>query len=504
MSSSNQRTLARWLCKQLLAHFQRQHPAFNEQQPPPASAAVLESQLRMALQDVELTVPLAAALLKELGCQGGARLVQHTLQACLQIHPKGANNRPVFTAALSACLLNHQTSHMAAVFEQLKQAGLLPDTLQCNLLLMAYAAAGKPTEAFAAWEDMQQQGIAPNMLTYSTMIRACRAHPMQHWTVALELYASGCAHYGDGACRSHLEPALLAVLHAALRHVDNWQQAQQLASGLDSVGLERGTSTCNGLLHACGRLRLPGQALQVFGEMCATGAVPDTATYNALINACVRGGEIMKALEVFDWMVAGVGADGPVAANAATFTRLIEGCHQRGLLEKALEVMAWMDAGDLAMGPALQELADTADIAGIWDDKAIMKSKAAGASLVPPEALRPAPFDGMRLLYMGQEAERYEEQVLASEQLGLTGWAPPDMRPPLIADAAGQIVAKPLVSLPSELSGTLGLQASLKSMHQSPRAGLTPSGELTMEPSFGRCKGVLDWSKTQKARRRAC
>jgi len=98
-------------------------------------------------------------------------------------------------------------------------------------------------------------------------------------------------------------------------------------------------------------------------------------------------------------------------------------CKQKGMLEKALEVFTWMQgSGCAANGATYESLILTVEEAREWDD---------GISLgTPVEGLRPAPYDGMRCVYMEHHIERSLDERLAEIKLGEASWAPHAMRSP--------------------------------------------------------------------------
>ena len=137
---------------------------------------------------------------------------------------------------------------------------------------------------------------------------------------------------------------------------------------------------------------------------------------------------LTEAFQIFEWMVAGLGAASPVPADAQTFETLLSGCHAAGALEKALEVLSWMHSARVPLTPAMYtHLANALDIAALWDQKALKPPRKSGSEdedgtedgeaaaaapvTMPPGALRPAPYDGMRSIYMANPADRIQVLV---------------------------------------------------------------------------------------------
>ncbi|KAK3257840.1 hypothetical protein CYMTET_33087, partial [Cymbomonas tetramitiformis] len=141
----------------------------------------------------------------------------------------------------------------------------------------------------------------------------------------------------------------------------------------------------------------------------------------------MEAGQADKALEVFEWMVEGRGASGPVAADTATYNALISVCERNGMLEKALEIYAWMQGSGVAPdSKTYDRLMGAVDVAQQWDDNVSTRT--------PADNLRPAPFDGMRIIYMQQYGEKEEDERLAEVKLAQPSWAPTSMRSPPAPD----------------------------------------------------------------------
>lgn len=139
------------------------------------------------------------------------------------------------------------------------------------------------------------------------------------------------------------------------------------------------------------------------------------------------GNRVAEAFQIFEWMVAGCGEKDSVANTPETLKHLFQGCHQAGALEKALEVLSWMKSSSAK--PTAEMLAQTEhmiELAQLWDKKvfekppdrnlsiseATPKSSISPAdnvcSVVVPENLRPAPYDGKRTSYLSRDLEQFE------------------------------------------------------------------------------------------------
>ena len=69
-----------------------------------------------------------------------------------------------------------------------------------------------------------------------------------------------------------------------------------------AAGVEPNVITCNTVLSACQRAKLPHELLAIFGAMASLGVQPDAWGYSAAIHAFTQTGRMKQALELFHSM----------------------------------------------------------------------------------------------------------------------------------------------------------------------------------------------------------
>ncbi|KAH9298269.1 hypothetical protein KI387_029951, partial [Taxus chinensis] len=57
-------------------------------------------------------------------------------------------------------------------FVVMEAEGVEPNLLMLNLLINAFAVAGRDLEAFWVFEYMKKRGIKPDVVTYTTLMKA--------------------------------------------------------------------------------------------------------------------------------------------------------------------------------------------------------------------------------------------------------------------------------------------------------------------------------------------
>ncbi|KAL6747667.1 hypothetical protein V8C86DRAFT_2901986 [Haematococcus lacustris] len=427
---------------------------------PSSCAAVVESVLRYELLDEAS----AGFLIRDLARPGSAELALATAQYLLTKQPRLGATASVVDAALTvaatACFRPDAAKQWYG-----RRAGLqLPPSLcACNMAITAASHSGDVDWALQVLEDIRRQGLQPNDYTLIMVLQAANYKRRGRHKEAVRALAYLPPHL---PLSSEVMDLLLAVFEAAIFHAASLEQAEQVFAEVQGLGLADSTRVYNALLRWCARRGHWRRAQQHFQAMAAQDIPADTATFHALINACVEGGALEAALDIYECLVAGREVAEPIAADISTYNALIKACHQAGLLEKALEIASWvMSSGVQFDGTTYDELIATLEIAQLWDVKAakgissgsFLASKverkdhcfaapgrAPGAGQLTrleasrnpvatvrsgmeftlfPDQLRPAPFDGLRFMYLDHLEDLQEEAALAALKLRTSSWA---------------------------------------------------------------------------------
>jgi len=139
-------------------------------------------------------------------------------------------------------------------------------------------AARSVRAVFAVLDDMQENGIPPNVFQVNIAVTKI------------------------GRMRDGSRPAV-----------------ELLRSASERYGVTPNTITYTAAISACGKGGQWKKALELLGQMDAAGVARNTITYNAAISACGKGGQWKKALELLGQMDAA-----GVARNTITYTAVIE------------------------------------------------------------------------------------------------------------------------------------------------------------------------------------
>jgi len=189
-----------------------------------------------------------------------------------------------YRLAISACARASQWKQGIRLLREMQFfTGQAPDVVAYTSAISGCATAGEYRKAMELMEEMQSDecgALQPNVVTYSTVIRACAAACMKAVARRREMES-----YGD--------------VNGA------WDAGTDWTTGVDNDGLEYGDDG-SGMLYSSSNLALSVEeplqaALSLLEQMTQNDTVvdPNIVTYNAAILACAEGLDIDKAFELW-------------------------------------------------------------------------------------------------------------------------------------------------------------------------------------------------------------
>jgi pentatricopeptide repeat protein len=162
----------------------------------------------------------------------------------------------------------------------------LQNSISWSALIVGYAEHGPGEEAIRLFDEMQLQGHFPNIVTFSSVLKACST-------------------------------------------IKSLEKGREIHSCVSQCGLEDDPLVSNGLVHmyaTCGEL---AEAQRVFDSIFA----PDVVLWTELISGYADNGSGEKALHYFEQMqIQGVVPD------TATFTCILKCCASIGAIGKGYEI----------------------------------------------------------------------------------------------------------------------------------------------------------------------
>ena len=252
---------------------------------------------------------------------------------------------------------------------------------------------------------MRSDGIVPDVVSYSTVIKAAVA--TGDLTRAEELVSE--------MRKAGVQPdvvvlnTVLAGYAAQLR----WDRAVEILADFEEAGIRADMLSFSLLLRACVRAQVPDQARQALVMMRAADLQPNTRIYSMLLSAYAQAGRLQESLALLQEM-----QEEQTRANKYSYSALMEACIVAGQPEMALPLFEQMKAEGIPadtvtytllirsfVAQATQGVSDRRRARGVRrthkggareGDPLVRNVQAVGAHGVTDESIRMAGADGMK------------------------------------------------------------------------------------------------------------
>jgi pentatricopeptide repeat protein len=223
----------------------------------------------------------------------------------------------ILACSLNACCLLGDLKEAQSKHADIVQRGFEEDSSVGSSLISMYAKLGAVAEAQNAFDKLRTRGVV-------------------EWTALTTGYAEYGLHKEAMTCLDLMEqdgiaPNSVTFICAltACGILDEAQRGQDIHTSIILRGLESGLQVGNSLIAMYGRCGLLVEAHAVFQKLPSKDAV----SWNALISACVEQGLGRAALDVFDEMQ----MQGQ-APDAVTFLNILKACGDLGALDVGREI----------------------------------------------------------------------------------------------------------------------------------------------------------------------
>ncbi|KAH7655386.1 HCP-like protein [Dioscorea alata] len=198
----------------------------------------------------------------------------------------------VYNAMMGVYARAARFNDVQKLLEEMKSRSIAPDLVSFNTLINAKAKAGLmvPGSARELLQQVRNAGLRPDTITFNTLISAC-SHSLS-FSEAVEVFES---------------------MEASKCQPDLW--------------------TYNGMVSVYARCGMARDARRVFDELSQRGFSPDAVTYNALLYAFARDGDVEEVERVCEQMVkAGFKKD------EITYNTMIHMYGKMGMLDLVVEL----------------------------------------------------------------------------------------------------------------------------------------------------------------------
>ncbi|KAL0422295.1 UNVERIFIED_CONTAM: Pentatricopeptide repeat-containing protein, chloroplastic [Sesamum latifolium] len=236
------------------------------------------------------------------------------------------NNVSVCNSTLY-CLIKSGKFHSSLkLFNQMKQAGLVPDIVTYSTLLVGCAKVkGGYVRAMELVREIKYRGLQMDIIVYGTLISVCASN--NQWEEA-EKYFNEMKSEGHSPNVFHYSSLLNAYA------VDgNYKKADELIQEMRSAGLVLNKVILTTLLKVYVKGGLFEKSRELMDELQDLGYAEDEMPYCLLMDGLVKSGKLMEAKSVFDEM-----RQKEVKNDGYSYSIMISALCRGGLIEEAKQL----------------------------------------------------------------------------------------------------------------------------------------------------------------------
>ena len=248
-----------------------------------------------------------------------------------------------YSTLIDGFMQSAQVGLAETALKEMKRAQIMPNVVTYNSILKGVVRrmrAGKRvpeddllTQARRVFDRMRDDGVAPDLVTYNTLIDACidAQEPAEAWNVLREISQSG------------LKPDVVTyttLLKYFVQVGDN-SATQWVIAEMDTDPLMvQDVGVYNCLINAYARQGDMCRANEALRAMEEKKIAPNIATYGSLLEGYVRVGNAREAIKVYDLCT----KSKDLSPDARMRKSLIYGCGLHGLSDVADCIIADLQA----------------------------------------------------------------------------------------------------------------------------------------------------------------
>ena len=204
------------------------------------------------------------------------------------------------------------------------------DIISWNAMIAGYRQNGKGIEALKLFEQMQQEGIQPNHLTYTIALSICAD------LAALSLGREIHTQIDNSGIQWNIE--MKNSLLNMYSKCGSMNEAQSIFDTMQSKNIV----SWNAMIAGYGQNGDARKALEVFKEMEMQMVQPDSITFVALLNSFSHVGLVDEALQYFNYMKDKYG----IQPDVSHYNCVIDSLGRAGRLEEAENLINTMEQPD--------------------------------------------------------------------------------------------------------------------------------------------------------------
>ncbi|KAJ7278093.1 hypothetical protein O6H91_06G050200 [Diphasiastrum complanatum] len=266
-------------------------------------------------------------------------------------------NNVTFVCVLSACAHSRLVDEGRRVFDSMrKDHGVTPDVVSWSAMIAGYAQNGLGKEALALYEQMKQEDVQPNNVTFVVLLKACASlaaleqGKQLHFDIIkrgfqsdvivgntlVDMYAKcGCTDDARELFNNMSERNVVSWSAMIAGYAQNGlgKEALALYEQMKQEDVQPNNVTFVVLLKACASLAALEQGKQLHSDIISRGFQSDVIVGSTLVDMYAKCGCTDDARELFNNMS---------ERNVVSWSAMIAGYAQNGLGKEALALYEQM------------------------------------------------------------------------------------------------------------------------------------------------------------------
>ncbi|CAN5956074.1 unnamed protein product [Sphagnum jensenii] len=195
----------------------------------------------------------------------------------------------------------------------------LRNVVTWNAMVLGHVKCGQGQEALKLFQQMQQEGVQPNSVTFVVVLNACAS------MIALE--EGRCVHQHIIRCGWDSDVFVGSSLVDMYAKCGSMEDAWSVFNKMPSRDVVTWTTILGGCaMHGHGK-----EALKHFERMCEEGVQPDDVTFICLLSACSHAGLVGEGMHCYASMV----KDYMISAKLEHYTCMVDLLGRAGHLQEA-------------------------------------------------------------------------------------------------------------------------------------------------------------------------
>jgi len=197
---------------------------------------------------------------------------------------------------------------VARLFRDMCQQNVAPDLVTYSTVIKGYCVKGELEPAMQLFTLMRKRGIKPDGILFNSILDGCAHKQMRTLTeqVLVDMQE-------EGVNPSNFTLSILVKLYGRCGDLDEALNVVEAYPKKYGFELNAQVYTC--LMSACISNKELVKALSVLEQMKMAGCTPDGKTYQTILNGCLKMDDMYHAVKIVDEALGLDGTDG-VGARA--------------------------------------------------------------------------------------------------------------------------------------------------------------------------------------------